>query len=308
MVETKWNIDTLVLYDTIVNTEIKYDTIRLVDTLLRVDTITLIDTIKVVENDTIFLQAGCPEAIIDTLINANGTSVHVVIPVNVEVPVEINNEYVPVQKDTIVIKPETPVKPSKPMKAYEASESWESSGFIGKRMSLIQPDEDKIKEDLVGCTVSEQLDGYQGGNWTITIADGTVRDVEIIDVTEDGQYLFYVVNVILQAEGSPVVVSCDLQYQVGSYNWVLKTVYSKALNYQKTGYYDDFVTMKDIEQGEDVALPLVNQCNVTLVVGGTYSDGIELKKFVQNVPGNGISYVKDSQIIDAKIDFVEIPF
>lgn len=174
------------------------------------------------------------------------------------------------------------------------------------------PNQYSIKKDLVGRVVKEQEDGYAGGTMVITLNENNIKSIEIVNQSSMGPYLNYDVNLVLQENGGALTVSCELQYERNQYNgWQLKIVLSKQINYIKTGYYDRYIKIGDVWGplvGYD-RLPITNNSDITLVVGGVYFDGQIWKKFYHSLPGNEITdVIIDWNIHNMEIHFVELPF
>lgn len=174
------------------------------------------------------------------------------------------------------------------------------------------PNQYSIKKDLVGRVVTEQEDGYAGGKMVITLNENNIKSIEIVNQSSMGPYLNYDVNLVLQENGGALTVSCELQYERNQYNgWQLKIVLSKQINYIKTGYYDRYIKIGDVWGplvGYD-RLPITNNSDITLVVGGVYFDGQIWKKFYHSLPGNEITdVIIDWNIHNVEIHFVELPF
>lgn len=253
----------------------------------------------------------------DTACTDTKDTTKLVLPIKVVVPVQLLLPTDLIPEDEESAQPCEPCKKPvlvpcpKPTKS-EPTQPLESAGAISKKMALDLPTEEKIKNDLIGCTLLEHIDGYCGGNWMITISEGDIQKVDILQKSINGPYLFIDLYLILQTKsGGAAWVACQLQYEVGSYDWILKTVFTKEMNYVKTGYYDQFVTKGEVAtplMGDGKYFPLVNHCNTTLAVGGTYVVDNVVKKFYQLVPGNGVVYVQDYDIQNPQIHFIEFPY
>ena len=257
------------------------------------------DTLQIVQTDTVVIEGE--KAPINVVVPIN-----IALPLNIDVPVEINNNM-----PSITEEDETaPVSPIKSSTKSQYSNSWEFSGGLSKRANLNEPNEIKIQNDLVGQTVTEDIHGYLGGDWSITLAEGDIKAVEILAKSNAGQHIYYDVNAFVQQQGGVVVVSCELQYEVGAYDWQLKSLVSKEINYANTGTYGAYMTIGPVIPSEmcDMAFTLTNHSEAELAVGGEYFDGTEVKKFFQIVPANGIMAVSDTHIQNVKVHFVEIPF
>lgn len=256
-------------------------------------------------------------SLVDTACTNTKDTTKLVLPIKVVLPVQLLLTEDLFTEDEEYEKPCGPCKKTvlvpcpKPNKS-ETAQPFESDGAISKKMALDMPTAEKIKNDLIGCTLLEQIDGYCGGNWTITIAKGDIQKIDILQNSINGPYLFIDLYLILQNKsGGTAWAACQLQYEVGSYDWLLKTVYTKEMNYLKTGYYDQYVTIDEVTtplMGTGKYLPLVNHCSTTLAVGGTYVVNNIVKKFYQLVPGNGVVFVHDYDIQNPQLHFVEFPF
>ena len=239
------------------------------------------DTLQVLQIDTV-------------LIEGEKTPISVVVPINLNInlPVEINN-VIPVAEEEpeeeVVLEPTTPVAPIKSSTKSQFSNSWEFAGGLSKRANLKEPNESKIQNDLIGQTVNEDIHGYLGGEWSITLGAADIKAVEILAKSNEGQYIFYDVNAFVQQQGGVVIVSCELQYEVGEYDWQLKSVVSKEINYANTGIYGAYLTIGPVIPSQmcDMAFTLTNHSEAELAVGGEYFDGTEIKKFFQIIPANG---------------------
>ena len=261
------------------------------------------DTLQIVQTDTVVIEGE--KAPINVVVPIN-----IALPLNINVPVEINNNMPSITEEPAKEDATTPVSPVKSSTKSQYSNSWEFSGGLSKRANLNEPNEIKIQNDLVGQTVTEDIHGYLGGDWSITLAEGDIKAVEILAKSNAGQYLYYDVNAFVQQQGGVVVVSCELQYEVGAYDWQLKSLVSKEINYANTGTYGAYMTIGPVIPSEmcDMAFTLTNHSEAELAVGGEYFDGTEVKKFFQIVPANGIMAVSDTHIQNVKVHFVEIPF
>ena len=261
------------------------------------------DTLQIVQTDTVVIEGE--KAPINVVVPIN-----IALPLNINVPVEINNNMPSITEEPAKEDATTHVSPVKSSTKSQYSNSWEFSGGLSKRANLNEPNEIKIQNDLVGQTVTEDIHGYLGGDWSITLAEGDIKAVEILAKSNAGQYLYYDVNAFVQQQGGVVVVSCELQYEVGAYDWQLKSLVCKEINYANTGTYGAYMTIGPVIPSEmcDMAFTLTNHSETELAVGGEYFDGTEVKKFFQIVPANGIMAVSDTHIQNVKVHFVEIPF
>lgn len=261
------------------------------------------DTLQIVQTDTVVIEGE--KAPINVVVPIN-----IALPLNINVPVEINNNMPSITEEPAKEDETAPISPVKSSTKSQYSNSWEFSGGLSKRANLNEPNEIKIQNDLVGQTVTEDIHGYLGGDWSITLAEGDIKAVEILAKSNAGQYLYYDVNAFVQQQGGVVVVSCELQYEVGAYDWQLKSLVSKEINYANTGTYGAYMTIGPVIPSEmcDMAFTLTNHSETELAVGGEYFDGTEVKKFFQIVPANGIMAVSDTHIQNVKVHFVEIPF
>lgn len=283
--------------------------VPVVDTVLvevpAIDTVNVpvYDTLQIVQTDTVVIEGE--KAPINVVVPIN-----IALPLNINVPVEINNNMPSITEEPEKENETAPVSPVKSSTKSQYSNSWEFSGGLSKRANLNEPNEIKIQNDLVGQTVTEDIHGYLGGDWSITLAEGDIKAVEILAKSNAGQYLYYDVNAFVQQQGGVVVVSCELQYEVGAYDWQLKSLVSKEINYANTGTYGAYMTIGPVIPSEmcDMAFTLTNHSEAELAVGGEYFDGTEVKKFFQIVPANGIMAVSDTHIQNVKVHFVEIPF
>ena len=261
------------------------------------------DTLQIVQTDTVVIEGE--KAPINVVVPIN-----IALPLNINVPVEINNNMPSITEEPEKEDETAPVSPVKSSTKSQYSNSWEFSGGLSKRANLNEPNEIKIQNDLVGQTVTEDIHGYLGGDWSITLAEGDIKAVEILAKSNAGQHIYYDVNAFVQQQGGVVVVSCELQYEVGAYDWQLKSLVSKEINYANTGTYGAYMTIGPVIPSEmcDMAFTLTNHSEAELAVGGEYFDGTEVKKFFQIVPANGIMAVSDTHIQNVKVHFVEIPF
>jgi len=261
------------------------------------------DTLQIVQTDTVVIEGE--KAPINVVVPIN-----IALPLNINVPVEINNNMPSITEEPEKEDETAPVSPVKSSTKSQYSNSWEFSGGLSKRANLNEPNEIKIQNDLVGQTVTEDIHGYLGGDWSITLAEGDIKAVDILAKSNAGQHIYYDVNAFVQQQGGVVVVSCELQYEVGAYDWQLKSLVSKEINYANTGTYGAYMTIGPVIPSEmcDMAFTLTNHSEAELAVGGEYFDGTEVKKFFQIVPANGIMAVSDTHIQNVKVHFVEIPF
>ena len=129
-------------------------------------TIPVHDTLQIVQTDTVLVEGE--KAPINVVVPIN-----IALPLNINVPVEINNMTPAEEPKAEELEEETaPAVPIKSSTKSQYSNSWEFAGGLSKRANLNEPNEIKIQNDLVGQTVTEDVHGYLGGDWSITLGEG----------------------------------------------------------------------------------------------------------------------------------------
>jgi hypothetical protein len=218
----------------------------------------------------------------------------------------------PVKAEITKLVTELVAQPTKQLKYVDCATALEAeSGAVSKKIALTDPTTEKIKADLVGCTVSDHKDGYGGEDWNVTISENNIVKVQIVAKKSYEQFYYCNVNLVLQQTGGAILVSCELVYEVGVADWELKSVISQQINYVKTGFYDKFVILGTAAYSNDglaMYQPLINQSASVLAVGGVYFNGVEWKKFYQIIPADCVAYINDVLVQDAQIHFVEFPY
>ncbi len=180
------------------------------------------------------------------------------------------------------------------------------------------PDETKIRKDLVGRVVQEQEGGYHKYGWRWTIENGEVKDVEILGKEAGNRSWLYRLSFVVQAErGAAYSVSANLAYDLPDDvdDWRVEYLESLTVNIVKTGRYDHCISHETVQGGWLInrrPLKLTNNTTQGLQVGGRIRHDNNWEKFVVNVEGNSTQYISfgggyQQEVHEYIIDFVELP-
>lgn len=170
-----------------------------------------------------------------------------------------------------------------------------------------KPDDAQIVKDLVGHSLSEGTDnGYYSTNWRWVIEDDEISDFHVKSVLSESSddYMIIAHMRLTSAVGKKMDADVKIRYILPrDDDWTIEFVQSQGMKIVKTHLYDDCVY---VENGGWLITNkyIVNQCDVSLEVGGKELSCDNWSKFVRVVSPHSNASVFGSEVV---IDYVERP-
>jgi hypothetical protein len=170
-------------------------------------------------------------------------------------------------------------------------------------------DANKIKNDLVGKTITAQRNGHLtalDSDWAWTIKPEQIVELGRRDeIQQQGDALLYPLRIVLESlGGGQYEADIDVTYVLRrNDDWTIDSVLSRKVEVKKTGQYDNYITSSKGRWGSSQYVNFINNSDVTLLVGGTHLYGGRWYYFARIIPPNGKS--RDLSYDEYKIDFIE---
>jgi len=151
--------------------------------------------------------------------------------------------------------------------------------------SQVEPNEQKIKQDLAGRTIPEPTRTLHRKVFQVRAASN-VQNVDILDKEKIANQILYRTRLKLNDDINTYMADVNITYVLDNKEWVIQHLESRYLDIVPTGKFDGCIVVK----ASGGFYNLYNNCDVILVVEGRhwgwfYSD--RWSDFAYVVPANG---------------------
>lgn len=185
----------------------------------------------------------------------------------------------------------------------------------GMILSIIppKPDQDKLKQDLVGRKINDAPDGYRRSGWYWEIkSPGEVKNVEIRNEVKSGDDYIYDVRILLQDEFNQYEADVKITYVLRQHDeWTIDFLGTEDLQIVRTHKYDSCITARRTGWPGEYGVEFTNRCDVPLMIGGKALTEFtnEWKTFSVLVDANGVKQMGGLffSVKDYNIHFIERP-
>jgi len=175
-----------------------------------------------------------------------------------------------------------------------------------------EPDEQKIKQDLVGKTIMEPTREVYRSKFQVRLV-GSVLNVDISNKEKDGNQLYYKTKLILSDDINTYLADVNITYVWDNREWTILYLESKYLDIMPTGKFDNCIIVKTERPLFAEQLFWYNNCSVALIVEGYiyawsfHGQKREWQYFSDEVPANGKAYFYSETDVTYRITRIERP-